>query len=104
MIGIKEASEKLEVPQYVLRFWETQFKQIRPLKKNGRRIYRDSDIQKLQTIKNLLHVKKYTIEGAKQYLMDQKIKRIGTPQEKIEEALYHLKEANKRIKQRLEKE
>jgi DNA-binding transcriptional MerR regulator len=63
---ISEASEILDVPQHVLRFWETKFTQIKPLKRNGgRRFYRPQDIDVLQQIKHLLYSQGYTIKGAK---------------------------------------
>lgn len=63
---ISEASEILDVPQHVLRFWETKFNQVKPLKRNGgRRFYRPQDIDVLQQIKHLLYSQGYTIKGAK---------------------------------------
>lgn len=63
---ISEASELLDVPQHVLRFWETKFPQIKPLKRNGgRRFYRPQDLDVLQQIKHLLYAQGYTIKGAK---------------------------------------
>lgn len=63
---ISEASEALDVPQHVLRFWETKFSQIKPLKRNGgRRFYRPQDLDVLQQIKHLLYNQGYTIKGAK---------------------------------------
>ncbi len=63
---ISEASEMLDVPQHVLRFWETKFPQIKPLKRNGgRRFYRPQDLDVLQQIKHLLYSQGYTIKGAK---------------------------------------
>lgn len=63
---ISEASDLLDVPQHVLRFWETKFPQIKPLKRNGgRRFYRPQDLDILQQIKHLLYNQGYTIKGAK---------------------------------------
>ncbi|MAR57016.1 MAG: transcriptional regulator [Rickettsiales bacterium] len=63
---ISEAAELVDVPQHVLRFWETKFAQIKPLKRNGgRRFYRPEDIEVLLQIKFLLYKKGYTIKGAK---------------------------------------
>lgn len=68
---ISEASEMLDVPQHVLRFWETKFSQIKPLKRNGgRRFYRPQDIDVLQQIKHLLYSQGYTIKGAKKAVDD----------------------------------
>ncbi len=63
---ISEAAEILDMPQHVLRFWETKFTQIKPLKRNGgRRYYRPDDIEILLVIKNLLYKQGFTIKGAK---------------------------------------
>ncbi len=63
---ISEAADLLDVPQHVLRFWETKFSQIKPLKRNGgRRFYRPQDLDVLQQIKHLLYSQGYTIKGAK---------------------------------------
>lgn len=68
---ISEASEILDVPQHVLRFWETKFNQIKPLKRNGgRRFYRPQDLDVLQQIKHLLYNQGYTIKGAKKAVDD----------------------------------
>lgn len=65
---ITEASKELEVPQHVLRFWETKFKQIAPQKINGRRYYTASDLELITQIKHLLYEKGYTIAGVITYL------------------------------------
>ena len=68
---ISEASEALDVPQHVLRFWETKFSQIKPLKRNGgRRFYRPQDLDILAQIKHLLYNQGYTIKGAKKAIED----------------------------------
>jgi len=67
--SISEVSKITEVEQYVLRYWETEFKQLKPQKNRaGNRIYTNKDIQTILLIKNLLREKKYTIEGAKNIL------------------------------------
>lgn len=66
---ISEVAEILELPQHVLRFWETKFPQIQPLKRRGgRRFYRPDDVALLETIRMLLHEKGYTIKGAQSLL------------------------------------
>jgi len=61
---ISEAADELGVAQHVLRFWETKFSFIRPMKRaGGRRFYRPSDIAVLATIRRLLHQDGYTIKG-----------------------------------------
>ena len=68
---ISEAADLIDVPQHVLRFWETKFPQIKPLKRNGgRRFYRPADIDVLQQIKFLLYRQGYTIKGAKKAIDD----------------------------------
>jgi DNA-binding transcriptional MerR regulator len=69
--SISEVSKITEVEQYVLRYWETEFEQLRPQKNRaGNRIYTNKDIQLILYIKQLLREKKYTIEGAKKILND----------------------------------
>lgn len=66
---IGEAAEIIGVPQHVLRFWETRFPQIQPLKRGGnRRYYRPDDMALLETIKCMLHDEGLTIRGAQQAL------------------------------------
>ena len=61
---ISEVSAELDVPQHVLRFWETKFTQVRPLKRGGgRRYYRPEDVQLLTRIRDLLYRDGYTIKG-----------------------------------------
>jgi DNA-binding transcriptional MerR regulator len=63
---ISEVADLLEVPQHVLRFWESKFPQIKPTKlRGGRRYYRPQDIEILTTIKALLYKQGYTIKGAR---------------------------------------
>ncbi len=67
--SISEVSKITEVEQYVLRYWETEFEELKPQKNRaGNRIYTNKDIQLILQIKSLLRDKKYTIEGAKKIL------------------------------------
>lgn len=69
---ISEVAEELELPQHVLRFWETRFSQIKPLKRaGGRRFYRPHDIEMLRAIKSLLYGEGYTIKGVQRLLKEQ---------------------------------
>ncbi len=69
--SISEVSKITEIEQYVLRYWETEFDQLKPQKNRaGNRIYTNKDIQLILHIKTLLREKKYTIEGAKKILED----------------------------------
>src|SRR5690625_1579447 len=68
---ISEVSQELDIPQHVLRFWETKFSQVRPLKRGGgRRYYRPEDIELLRRIRNLLHGEGYTIKGVQKLLKE----------------------------------
>ena len=69
--SIGEVSEITKLKQYVLRYWETEFSQLKPAKNSaGNRNYRKSDIDLILEIKDLLYERHYTIKGAKQYLKD----------------------------------
>lgn len=69
---ISEAAEELKVPQHVLRFWETKFAFIRPMKRaGGRRFYRPQDIAVLQAVRRLLHDEGYTIKGVQRLHREQ---------------------------------
>jgi len=62
--SISEAAGELGVPQHVLRFWETKFSFVRPMKRaGGRRFYRPQDIRVLAEVRRLLHEEGYTIKG-----------------------------------------
>ncbi len=68
---ISEVAGELEVPQHVLRFWETRFSQVRPLKRGGgRRYYRPDDVALLRRIKTLLYTNGYTIKGVQKLLRE----------------------------------
>ncbi len=68
---ISEVATDLNVPQHVLRFWETRFVQIRPLKRaGGRRYYRPEDVDLLRRIRELLYNNGYTIKGVQRLLKD----------------------------------
>ncbi len=68
---ITEVAADLNVPQHVLRFWETKFPQIKPLKRGGgRRYYRPEDVATLQEIQHLLYADGYTIRGAQKRLRE----------------------------------
>ncbi|MBL0702309.1 MAG: MerR family transcriptional regulator [Desulfosarcina sp.] len=66
---VGEVSELADVPAYVLRFWETEFKKIKPKRTpSGQRLYRKEDVELILKIKYLLYKKKFTIQGARQHL------------------------------------
>ena len=67
--SIGEISQKTGLKQYVLRYWETEFSHIKPSKNRaGNRVYKESDYENIKELKDLLHNRKFTIKGAKQYL------------------------------------
>jgi DNA-binding transcriptional MerR regulator len=69
--SISEVSKITEVEQYVLRYWESEFENLKPQKNRaGNRVYSNKDIQLILTIKSLLREKKFTIEGAKKALFE----------------------------------
>jgi len=69
---ISEAADELDLPQHVLRFWETRFSTIKPLKRGGgRRYYRPEDVMLLKGIRHLLYEQGFTIKGVQRILKDQ---------------------------------
>jgi DNA-binding transcriptional MerR regulator len=74
---ISEAADELHVPQHVLRFWETKFSFIKPMKRaGGRRFYRPADISVLRGVRRLLHDEGYTIKGVQKLHREQGLKRL----------------------------
>ena len=75
--SISEASDALGVPQHVLRFWETRFSFIRPMKRaGGRRFYRRQDLDVLRGVQALLHGEGYTIKGVQRLHREEGLKRV----------------------------
>ena len=70
-LGISKVAEILGVEQHVVRFWETKFKFISPIRRNGRRLYDQRSLEKLKKIRELLYVRRYTIEGALAYFKEE---------------------------------
>jgi DNA-binding transcriptional MerR regulator len=69
---ISEVAQELEIPQHVLRFWESRFREIRPMKRGGgRRYYRPEDVALLRGIRHLLYGEGYTIRGVQRLLREQ---------------------------------
>ena len=78
---ISEVSKDLSLPQHVLRFWETKFVQIKPIKRGGgRRYYRPEDIKLLKGIKSLLYNDGYTIRGVQKVIKENGTKKLLTIQ------------------------
>ena len=78
---ISEVSKDLSLPQHVLRFWETKFVQIKPIKRGGgRRYYRPEDVKLLKGIKSLLYNDGYTIRGVQKVIKENGTKKLLTIQ------------------------
>ncbi len=74
---IAELAEELGVATHVLRFWETKFEQIKPMKTSGgRRYYRPDDVKLIKTIKHYLYDERYTIEGVQKLFKEKGLKAI----------------------------
>lgn len=91
---ISEVADDLGVQQHVLRFWETKFAQLRPLKRGGgRRYYRPEDVALLKSIQHLLYTEGYTIKGVQKLLRSEGKKKVmqalPTPQNSNEPASSH---------------
>ncbi len=79
---ISEVADAMDLPQHVLRFWETRFPQIKPLKRGGgRRYYRPDDVVLLAVIKRLLYDQGYTIKGVQRMLREKGVSAVvhGVP-------------------------
>ena len=104
--SIGEVSKITELKAYVLRYWQTEFKQLKPPKNRaGNRTYRQSDIDLILFIKDLLYIKKFTIEGARHQLAtekDSKKEDVAAPVESVQQAAPARKETLLKIKQELE--
>lgn len=74
---ISEVAQDLDIPQHVLRFWETRFSQIKPMKRSGgRRYYRPDDVDLLKGIRRLLYGEGYTIRGVQRILKEHGVKSV----------------------------
>ena len=74
---ISEVADDLDIPQHVLRFWETRFAQIKPMKRSGgRRYYRPDDVDLLKGIRRLLYGEGYTIRGVQRILKEHGVKAV----------------------------
>ena len=104
--SIGEVSKMTELKAYVLRYWETEFKQLKPPKNRaGNRTYRQSDIDLILYIKDLLYTKKFTIEGARHQLATEKEGKkedVAAPVESVQQTAPARKETLQKIKQELE--
>ncbi len=96
--SISEVSKLADLEQYILRYWETEFEELKPSKNRaGNRIYTNKDIQTIMKIKKLLRDEKYTIEGAKKIIKDK-------PEEETEQTqLYQEPQVAKEVKKVIER-
>src|SRR5437016_8147074 len=75
---ISEVAEMLDVPQHVLRFWESRFAQVKPIKRaGGRRYYRPEDVDLLRGIRALLYSDGFTIRGVQKILRDRGLRHVA---------------------------
>jgi len=95
---IGEVSKILSVEPYVIRYWETEFKTIKPVRtKTAQRLYRKKDVEELLTIRNLLYQQRFTISGAKKQLLKVRGKDESTPQDGDREKLVFIKKELEQI-------
>jgi DNA-binding transcriptional MerR regulator len=88
---IGEVSRITQVPQYTLRYWENEFKLLRPVRKSsGQRSYHKEDVELVFKIKDLLYNKRYTIQGVKKYLVGGRKKKLIDLQTDLNFDLEHL--------------
>jgi len=91
---ISEVADDLDVAQHVLRFWESKFPQIRPLKRGGgRRYYRPEDVDVLKEIRELLYRDGYTIKGAQKLLRQRRSPSLRSPSAQSDEPMHAAAEA-----------
>ena len=96
---VGEVSSIVNVPAYVLRFWETQFPRINPKRTTtGQRLYRKNDVELILTIKKLLYEDKFTIEGARKYLNSNVVETNATS---LKDSLKEIYEELKKIRNML---
>ena len=99
---IGEVSSLLTVEPYVLRFWETEFPKLAPKKTDkGQRMYRRKDVELLLQIKHLLYEKKFTIEGARQFLQGSTKAAAKTQAPQTQQALFGSNDALPEIRKEL---
>ncbi|MCL2144413.1 MAG: MerR family transcriptional regulator [Endomicrobia bacterium] len=91
---IGEVSQITQVPKHTLRYWENEFKLLRPVRKSsGQRRYHKEDVELVFKIKDLLYNKRYTIEGVKKYLTGGKRKKLTDLQSNLNLDIEHLPDA-----------
>jgi DNA-binding transcriptional MerR regulator len=101
---IGEVSKLLNVEPYVVRYWETEFKTVKPVRtRTAQRLYRRKDVQELLTIRNLLYSQRFTIDGAKKQLTKRRVDNEpevrNDDKEKLIKIKYELQQLRKMISQ-----
>ena len=102
--SIGEISKACGLKPYVLRYWEQEFEQLAPIKRNSRRYYQKDDLGIIVQLQDLLHVQRYTIHGAREYLNELSHQEKGISLDKIDRGV-RIQDAIERINtlvQRLE--
>ncbi|HOG12110.1 MAG: MerR family transcriptional regulator [Smithellaceae bacterium] len=96
---IGEVSKILNVEPYVLRYWETEFRTVKPVRtSSAQRLYRKKDVEELLIIRNLLYQQRFTINGAKKQLMKIRSGEEAPPEAASEDKLVLIKKELQRIK------
>jgi DNA-binding transcriptional MerR regulator len=96
---IGEVSKILNVEPYVIRYWETEFKTVKPVRtKTAQRLYRKKDVEELLTIRNLLYQQRFTISGAKRQLMKIRSGEEEAPEAGFQDRLIFIKKELEQIK------
>lgn len=90
-LTIGEISKITQVPAYTLRYWEREFKLLKPERHSGLRKYSSSDVELINKIKELLYKQKFTIEGVKKYLNGDKRRKVVNPQDESTEVCHSKK-------------
>ena len=99
---IGEVSKIADIQPHVLRYWESEFKALKPVKsKSGQRVYRKKDVETVLRIKNLLHGQRFTIEGAKKKLKERKVSEAPAKQLNLAFNKSQVKETLEEIKKEL---
>jgi DNA-binding transcriptional MerR regulator len=96
---IGEVGKILGVDPYVVRFWESEFKSVKPVRTSAdQRLYRRQDVEELLIIRKLLYTDQYTIRGAKQQLLKIKSEKTQEKQDRGREVLFEIKKGLKHIR------
>jgi DNA-binding transcriptional MerR regulator len=96
---IGEVSKILNVEPYVIRYWETEFKSVKPVRtKSAQRLYRKKDVEELLTIRNLLYQQRFTISGAKKQLIKIRNGAEEPPEASSQDKLIFIKKELQQIK------